>query len=38
MAQIIKGELDLDSLVSSPLIAASKANEAILKHNLNYLG
>lgn len=38
MAQIIKGELDLDSLIGPPLIAASKANEAILKHNLNYLG
>lgn len=37
MAQIIKGKLDLDSLISSPLSAASKANEAILKQQTQFI-
>ena len=34
---IRKGELDLDSLVSAPLIAAAKANEAILKQQTQFI-
>lgn len=37
MALIKKGELDLNSLVSAPLIAASKANEAILKQQTQFM-
>ena len=37
MDLIRKGELDLESLVSAPLIAASKANEAILKQQTQFI-
>lgn len=37
MDLIKKGELDLESLVSAPLIAASKANESILKQQTQFM-
>ena len=37
MDLIRKGELDLELLVSAPLIAASKANEAILKQQTQFI-
>lgn len=37
MDLIKTGDLDLDSLVSAPLIAASDANEAILKQQTQFI-